>query len=270
MLRVENLTIYHRSQREPLVSDVSFTVEDHQSLGIIGESGSGKTLICKAILGVLTTDFRVEGNIYYNDYDLLSLSSRQWHTIRGTEMTMIMQDAIHAFNPLMAMGKQFEDTLTQKLGLTPQQSYEKAKEVLVLVKINHPEDVLAQYPHQLSGGMLQRCMIAMAIALRPSIIFADEPTTALDAISQQRVLDELKQLREIVQTSLIFVSHDLATVQQMTDKVLVLQNGKCVEQGDLHRIFNHPQHPYTQYLVETNLQLSQEWQRLTQEAHSND
>lgn len=118
--------------------------------------------------------------------------------------------------------------------------------------------------------MLQRCMIAMAIALQPELIFADEPTTALDAISQQRVIDQLKSLRELVKTSLIFVSHDLTTVQQLCDQVIVLQKGVCVEQGNLHQIFNHPQHEYTKYLVSTNLEISKEWQILQQESVQND
>ncbi|MBS4761273.1 ABC transporter ATP-binding protein [Carnobacteriaceae bacterium zg-ZUI252] len=270
MLVVENLTIFHRSQDKPLVSNVSFTLNKNESLGIIGESGSGKSLICKAILGVLPKDFTIQGTIRYNEHDLLTLSNAQWQNIRGTGMTMIMQDAINAFNPLLSMGKQFEHTFTENLGLTPQQSQEKAKEVLSLVKIKSPEDVLRQFPHQLSGGMLQRCMIALSIALKPELIFADEPTTALDAISQQRVIEQLQQLRDLVHTSLIFVSHDLTTVQQLTDKVVVLQKGICVEQGDLHQIFNHPQHAYTKYLVATNLEVSQQWKLLQQEANGND
>lgn len=265
MLQVTGLSIYHRLQKSPIVSNVSFTLEDSQSLGIIGESGSGKTLICKAILGVLSADFRVEGDIVFNGKRLQQLSDKEWQQIRGTGMTMIMQDAISAFNPLLAMKQQFEDTFVEKLGLTPQQAYDKACEVLHLVKIKSPDDVLLKYPHQLSGGMLQRCMIAMAIALEPYVIFADEPTTALDAISQQRVITQLKALHDLVQTSLIFVSHDLTTVQQLCDMVLVLKDGKCVEQGELHQIFNHPKHAYTQYLVRTNLDISKEWQMLQQE-----
>lgn len=270
MLQVKELTIYHRSQKEPLVSNLSFTLESTQSLGIIGESGSGKTLICKAILGVLPQDFTVEGEILFNGVSLTHVSAKEWQHIRGTGMTMIMQDAISAFNPLLSMKKQFEDTLVEKLGITPQQAYDKAEHVLSLVKIKHPSEVLLQYPHQLSGGMLQRCMIAMAIALEPTLIFADEPTTALDAISQQRVIEQLKSLRDIVQTSLVFVSHDLTTVQQLCDVVLVLKNGHCVEQGNLHQIFNHPQHDYTQYLVATNLEISKEWQNLQQESKHHD
>lgn len=270
MLEVKGLTIYHRSQKDLLVSNVSFRLLTNESLGIIGESGSGKTLICKAILGVLSNDFKVEGDIIFEGHHLRQLTTKQWQTIRGTGMTMIMQDAINAFNPLLVMRKQFEDTLCEKLGITSQQAYEKACEVLEMVKIKSPVDVLAQYPHQLSGGMLQRCMIAMAIALKPELIFADEPTTALDAISQQRVIDQLKSLRELVKTSLIFVSHDLTTVQQLCDQVIVLQKGVCVEQGDLHQIFNHPQHEYTQYLVATNLEISKEWQILQQESMQHD
>lgn len=270
MLVVKNLTIYHRSQQEPLVSNISFTLHTNESLGIIGESGSGKTLLCKAILGVLSDDFVIEGDIFFHGQSLQNLSEKNWQTIRGTGMTMIMQDAINAFNPLMAMGKQFEDTLCEKLGITRQQAYDKACDVLALVKIKNPKDVLEQYPHQLSGGMLQRCMIAMAMALRPELIFADEPTTALDAVSQQRVIEEFKTLRQLVKTSLIFVSHDLTTVQQLTDNVLVLRKGKCVEQGNLHQIFNHPQHEYTRYLIATNLELSKAWQLLQKESNGHD
>lgn len=270
MLQVKGLTIYHRSQKAPLVSDVSFTLKSTQSLGIIGESGSGKTLICKAILGVLPHDFTVEGDIVFNGVHLNQVSPKEWHQIRGTGMTMIMQDAISAFNPLLSMKKQFEDTLVEKLGISVQQAYDKAAHVLSLVKIKEPNEVLLKYPHQLSGGMLQRCMIALAIALEPSLIFADEPTTALDAISQQRVIDQLKSLHDLVKTSLVFVSHDLTTVQQLCDKVIVLKNGECVEQGDLHQIFNHPQHDYTKYLVATNLEISKEWQILQQEIKHHD
>lgn len=270
MLEVKGLSIYHRSQQEPLVKDVSFTLESKQSLGIIGESGSGKTLICKAILGVLPKDFTVEGDIIFEGKHLTQLTAKEWQSLRGTGMTMIMQDAISAFNPLLSMKQQFEDTLCEKLGVTPQQAYDKACEVLALVQIKSVKDVLLKYPHQLSGGMLQRCMVAMGIALEPTLIFADEPTTALDAISQQKVVTELNALRELVKTSLIFVSHDLTTVQQLCDLVIVLKNGQCVEQGDLHHIFNHPQHAYTQYLVATNLDISKEWQQLIQESGQDD
>lgn len=262
MLEVKDLTIYHKMQKQPLVQQISFSLVQHESLGIIGESGSGKSLLCKAILGLLSKDFIVTGHVLFNGENILQYSDTEWCSIRGAGMTMIMQNALNAFNPLLPLGKQFEHIFMQNLSVTKEKAYQLALSVLEQVKLQSPHDILKQYPHQLSGGMLQRCMIAVSLGLKPQLIFADEPTTALDTLNQQRILQQLKALREEVKTALVFVSHDLSVVQELTQKVLVLQEGVCVEQGELHQVFNHPKHSYTRYLIATNVALGARWKSM--------
>ena len=254
------------SATQCLVSEISFTLHKGQCLGIVGESGSGKTLICRALLGLLPANLKASGRIVFEQTEMLTASLEERRRVLGTGMSIIMQQAMTAFDPLYSLGEQFGETLQEKLGLGREKALDLAKESLGKVKL--PPSVLNSYPHQLSGGMLQRCMIALSLALRSRLLVADEPTTALDAKTQYEVLQRFQRLRKHDGLTLIFVSHDLGAVQLLADSLLVMRQGQCVEQGDATTIFNAPRHDYTQYLVRTRLALSQGFRRMLGASHA--
>ncbi|MBO4300163.1 MAG: ABC transporter ATP-binding protein [Desulfovibrio sp.] len=250
---MEHVSIIHTDSGRPIVSDVGFALEEGHCLGIVGESGSGKTLICRALLGLLPPSLHAEGVIRFEQTDMLTASSEETRQLRGTGIGSIFQQPMTAFDPLYTLGDQFVETLGEKLQLNLAGANALARYALALVKL--PEAVMKSYPHQLSGGMLQRCMIALTLAMRSRLVVADEPTTALDAANQYEVLQRFRRLREEHNVSLIIVSHDLGAVQMLADSLLVMCRGRCVEAGDAESVFNAPQHPYTQYLVSTRLAL---------------
>ena len=183
---------------------------------------------------------------------------------------MIPQDAMTSFDPLYTIGYQMIETFVENLGISKEESKKLAIESLDKMLINNPEEVIKKYPHQLSGGMLQRCMIAIAIAMKPDIIIADEPTTALDSINQREVVEEFKRLRDVTGTSLIFISHDLGVVQSLADDILVMKNGECVEYGTAKKIFENPQHEYTKYLIDTRVSLTESFIKAMEKGDTDD
>lgn len=261
LLRLEQVSIRDRTSGKPLVDRVGFSLHQGQCLGIVGESGSGKTLLCRAIMGLLPPALVAEGHAFFEDTDMLHADGHLAWKVRGTGISAILQQAMTAFDPLYSIGAQLRETLREKLSLTQEQTFAEA--VAALARVNLPASVLDAYPHQLSGGMLQRCMIALSLALKSRLVVADEPTTALDARNQYAVLRRLARMRERHGTTLIFVSHDLGAVQMLADRVLVLRRGVCVEQGDAADIFHHPRHEYTCHLVRTRLALTRAFERLT-------
>lgn len=251
LLELRHVSVTEGLSGRPLVGDVSFSLQRGHCLGIVGESGSGKSLLCRALLGLLPSGLVRSGQVLFDGRDLSRLDPAGWRELRGTGMAVILQQAMTAFDPLRSLGKQLSGTLRDRRGLSAAQAREAARDALQ--RMGLPESVLDSYPHQLSGGMLQRCMIALTLALRPALVVADEPTTALDACHQQQVLRCLADLAR--DASLIFVSHDLGAVQQLADEVLVMQAGSCVEYGQAAQLFDAPCHACTRHLVRTRLAL---------------
>ena len=237
-----------------LVDGVDLELRARTSLGIVGESGSGKTLLCRALLGLVSRGLEATGSVLFEGRDVLAMPTRELRALRGVGMSLVAQQAMTALDPLARVGSQLTGLFRDRLSL----GKSEARELVLdsLAKVGLDERVAKSYPHELSGGMLQRCMIAASLGLGSRLVVADEPTTALDAQSQYEVLLALKGLVAEKGTTLILVSHDLGAVQMMADTVLVLQGGRCVEYGSAERVFNAPEHDYTRYLVRTRKALS--------------
>lgn len=244
-----------------LINNISFEVEPHSCLGIVGESGSGKTIACKSILGLTSPWLEVTGDAQFDGINLLIAKGERVRHIRGKRICMVLQDSMTAFNPLYTMGSQMVEVLCEKREYQKKTAQEESIKALCRMHIHEPENVLKKYAHQLSGGMLQRCMIALAMALEPDIIIADEPTTALDSINQLEVIRNFKLLQGITGMALIFISHDLGVVQQLAQHLLVMQRGEQVEYGSAEQIFTSPQHEYTRHLVNTRRALTRSFRQ---------
>jgi len=232
---------------------VSLTVDTGEVHGLVGESGAGKSTIAKAILGIVPSQVKITGGrIVFEGRDLLALPASELRAILGRDITLVPQDPSTALNPSRRIDAQMTDGLRLKHGLSKKEARLRARALLAEVQIRDPERVLSSYPHQLSGGMRQRVLIAAAFALEPKLVIADEPTTALDVTVQKQILRLIRALQERHGTSVLFVSHDLGVVAQICDRVSVLYMGKVVEQGGTADILQNPQHPYTQALLAAN------------------
>jgi oligopeptide transport system ATP-binding protein len=253
VLQVRHLTTRFDTERGVVtaVDDVSFEVAAGETLAIVGESGSGKSVTAMSILRLIPSPpGRIEsGEILFEGQDLLKLDNRRMREVRGNRIAMIFQDSMSSLNPSITIGKQIAEPVTLHQNATWRAAYEKARELLSLVQIPDAQSRLAAYPHQFSGGMRQRAMIAMALACQPRLIIADEPTTALDVTVQAQILDLLKELTHKAQTSMILITHDLGVVARYADRVAVMYGGRIVEQGPAQAIFKRPHHPYTQGLL---------------------
>ena len=261
LLSVDHLSVKDLRTGHVLVEDVGFTLEKDNCLGIVGESGSGKTLSCTAMLGLASPCLATQGQVMFDGIDLLNTPAKELRHIRGSRICMILQNPMTAFDPIYTLGTQMLEALCQKTDLPKKAARTKALEALNRMKIQEPFSVFRKYPHQLSGGMLQRCMIALTLALEPDLIIADEPTTALDAITQQEVIKSFLHLRKITGTSMIFISHDLGVIRHLAREVLVMRGGKQVEYGPAQQIFKSPRHPYTQFLIQTREMLTRSFSR---------
>lgn len=264
LLRVNKLNIRDQKTGKTIVRDASFAVQPNTCLGIVGESGSGKSMTVREILGVNPRWIQSDGEIWFEDRNMLQDDEKQRRAIRGRKISMILQDAMTAFNPIEKMGFQMRQTFVQVLKVTKKEAERLSLDSLGTMNFSDPVAVYKSYPHELSGGMLQRCMIAIALVLKPSLIIADEPTTALDSINQLEVVKQFQYLKELTGTTLILISHDLGVVQRLADHVIVMKDGEIVEDGTVENVFNKPQHPYTQYLVNTRLQLSDSYVKTLQ------
>ena len=246
-LEVRNLTIHYETKQETVyaVNDVSFSMKKGETLGLVGETGAGKTTIARAILGILPVPPAVVkgGEILLNGNDVLKMSEKEMHGIRGKQITMIFQDPMTALNPVMTVGRQIEEVVELHEHLSKHDAKKRAEDMLEMVGI--PAGRYGEYPHQFSGGMKQRVVIAMALACNPDLLLADEPTTALDVTIQAQVLDLMRKLNKEKDTSCILITHDLGVVAEMCDKVAVVYAGQILEAGSLEDIFDHPSHPYT-------------------------
>ncbi|MFT8323283.1 MAG: ABC transporter ATP-binding protein [Bacillus sp. (in: firmicutes)] len=261
LLEIKKLSVEDIRSGQQLVKDLSFTLNKNTCLGIVGESGSGKSMTIKAILGLTSTWMDVTGEAIFDGMNLIGQSPQVLRKIRGQKICMILQDAMTAFNPLNTIGKQMIETFCRNLGIKKKQAKEMAHAALHRVHIHQPEQVLKKYPHQLSGGMLQRVMISIVMMLEPDIIIADEPTTALDSINQRDVVEQFKLLKEMTGTSIIFISHDLGVTQYLADELLVMRNGECVEYGNAEEVFTSPQHKFTKFLIHTRISLAEPFQQ---------
>ena len=246
-LEVKNLTVRYETREETVhaVNGVSFRMEKGQTLGLVGETGAGKTTIARAILGILPVPPAVVGGgeILLEENDILKMSDKEIRDVRGNKISMIFQDPMTALNPVMTVGRQIEEVIETHENIGKAEARERACAMLELVGI--PAERYIEYPHQFSGGMKQRVVIAMALACSPDLLLADEPTTALDVTIQAQVLDLMKELHEKKNTSTILITHDLGVVAEMCDRVAVVYAGEILEMGTLEDIFDHPSHPYT-------------------------
>lgn len=252
LLEVKKLTVGFADARGILlaVDRVSFTVYENQSLGLLGESGCGKSVTLRSILALVPYPGEVvAGHILWRGLDLVNRSPSEMENIRGKEISMIFQDPTSCLNPVFTIGDQILETLKIKLKIDTRQAYQRAIELLDHVGIPSPEQRFKLYPHQLSGGMRQRVMIAMAIASQPQLLLADEPTTALDVTIQDQILDLLALLREETGMSIILVSHDVGVIAQNCDFVAVMYAGMIVEYGQAEQVIQSARHPYTQGLL---------------------
>ena len=258
MLYVKNLNISFLSEQgtKQVVHDINFELNSNEILGIVGESGSGKSVSSLAILGLLPNNKTIiEGEIIFKENSLLDFSEQEFQTIRGNEISMIFQEPMTSLNPSLTCGYQVLEIIRQHETISKTAAKAKVLELFEKVKLPRIETIYKQYPHQLSGGQKQRVMIAMAIACKPKILIADEPTTALDVTVQNDIIELLKELQHETKMSIIFISHDLSLVSEIADKVLVMYKGTIVEQGESKAIFKNPQHDYTKALINSKPRL---------------
>jgi oligopeptide/dipeptide ABC transporter ATP-binding protein len=254
LFEIENLEITFDTARGPLkaVRGVSLVINKGESIGIVGESGSGKTVMSRASMGLLRgRRVKRTGSVKLEGQELLTLSNEEIRGLWGTKMAMIFQDPMTALNPVRRVGSQFNESLVKRLGMSKEDANKRTLELLVLVRMPEPEKVISKFPHQLSGGMRQRVMIAMAIACNPSLLFADEPTTALDVTVQAQVLELLGDLREKLNMAMVIVTHDLGVVAGYTDRIAVMYGGEIVELATTPDLFANTKMPYTQALMES-------------------
>jgi nickel transport system ATP-binding protein len=262
ILEVSDLRIWDSDTGHVIVPGSSFQVRQGSCLAIVGESGSGKSVTCRAVMRLNKASIRQSGSIRFDGVDVSELSEQDMRKLRGKRMCMILQHGMRAFDPSRVIGVHLRETLKQHYGWSRSESDASMVMAMRSVMLKDPAAILNQYPHQLSGGMLQRIMIALAIVLEPDMIIADEPTTALDTISQFEVVEQLAQLRDRLGCAMILVSHDLGIVRTMADEVIVMKAGVIVERGATEAIFSDARHAYTRYLVSSKLALDRHFQRM--------
>ena len=261
LLEVKNLHTYFKTRKGIVkaVNDVSYSLEPGRTIGIVGESGSGKSVSAMSILQLLDGNgYIAEGEILFEGRDLTKLSQQEMYEIRGNKISVIFQEPMTSLNPVFTVKRQLSEPFIIHQKLNKKQAEKKALEMLYAVQIPNPETVLLQYPHQLSGGMRQRVMIAMALACRPKILIADEPTTALDVTIQAQIMHLLGVLKEKTGTSIILITHDLGVVAQIAQNVLVMYAGQVVEYAPVRPVYKDPLHPYTVGLLKSVPKLHQQ------------
>lgn len=255
LLEVNNLTIHIKTHKGTVqaVRDVSFVLNEQETLAVVGESGSGKSITMKGVMGILPKNGKVVGgNVMFQGENLVKCSEQKMQQVRGSEIAMIFQDPMTSLNPTMKIGKQIEEMLKEhKKDMSAEARKARVLELLSMVGISNPEARYKQYPHQLSGGMRQRIVIAIALACDPKILIADEPTTALDVTIQAQILDLMKELQKKTKTSIIIITHNLGVVANIADRVAVMYGGKMVETAEVKNLFHNPCHEYTKGLLKS-------------------
>ena len=235
-----------------ILNGITFEIYPGETLGIVGESGCGKSMTSLSMMRLLNTPpAKYEGEILFRGQNLLDLRQKDMQNIRGSKMSMIFQEPMTSLNPLFTLGNQLMEPFMQHQGLSKKEAFERSVEMLRMVNIPIPEQRIKEYPNQLSGGMRQRVMIAMALACRPDLLIADEPTTALDVTIQAQVLDLMRQLQRELGTAIAFITHDLGVINEMCDRVVVLYCGEVMEEARVEDLFRDPKHPYTEGLLST-------------------
>lgn len=262
LLRVEDLrtTFYTDEAVIHAVDGVSFNVRPGEVVGLVGESGCGKSVVSLSIMRLIKyPPGKIEGGrVYLNEQDLFKFEEKEMRRIRGNDIAMIFQEPMTSFNPVYKIGDQVSETIRLHQGLDKAAAWQEAAKMLELVGIPRPYEIINEYPHQLSGGMRQRAMIAMALSCNPKLLIADEPTTALDVTIQAQILELMKDLKEKINTAIIFITHDLGVIAEMAQHVVVMYSGKIVENADVKRLFNEPLHPYTAGLIRSKPKLEEE------------
>lgn len=266
LLIIKDLSIsfFNNQIEKKIIKDISFQLNSNEILGIVGESGSGKSISSLAILGLLPNNISkiTSGSILFNQLDLAQINSKEFQKIRGNEIAMIFQEPMSSLNPSMTCGKQVQEILLQHTSISKKDAKSETLILFEKVKLPDPNRVFKAYPHEISGGQKQRVMIAMAIACKPKILIADEPTTALDVTVQKEIILLLKQLQNDEGMSIIFISHDLSLVSEISDRILVMYQGQIVEQGLVTNIFKNPEHVYTKALINSKPSLDVRLYRL--------
>ena len=255
ILDVKNLHITFEQPKvsKQILEDVSFSVKAGKCLGILGESGSGKSMTTKAILGLLNRDFRISGSATFEGKDLLQMGDGELRTLRGSAIGMILQNPMTCFDPLYKIGNQIYETFDAH-GIFPRDQYkEEAINILEKMRIHDPEGVLQKFPHQLSGGMLQRVMIGIAMSMNPRLLICDEPTTAIDSITQYEIIKEFQRIKAESNVGMLFITHDVSVISHIADEVIVLNKGKLVDRGSFSEILKNPKDAYTKLLIEKKL-----------------
>jgi ABC-type dipeptide/oligopeptide/nickel transport system ATPase component len=252
LLNIDKLSVvfHDRETAFEAVDDVSLQVDKGEIVGIVGESGSGKSMTAHALMGLIKrSDVQVSGKAEFDGVDLLKLSREELRGYQGEELSIIFQEPMTSLNPTMKIGKQVEESLRIHTDLSREERKARALEAMELAELDDPESLYDKYPHLLSGGLRQRVMIASAIVLRPQLLIADEPTTALDVTIQAEILNTLKEINRKEGTSILFISHDLGVVRHLCQRVVVMQKGRIVEEGPVDQVFFHPQQEYTKRLI---------------------
>ncbi len=253
LLNIKNLSIFFRSIKGSIkvVSGLNFEINEAEVFGLVGESGCGKSLTALSIMGILPRNAFAEGEIIFKGNNLLELDKESMRRLRGKELSMIFQEPMTSLNPVLTVGYQVAEVLTTHIGLSKREATANTIDLLRAVKIPSPEIRIKEYPHQMSGGMRQRVMIAMAIACKPSLLIADEPTTALDVTIQAQILDLIQKLREDMKMAILLITHDLAIIAENAKRVAIMYGGRLMELADVEELFNNPRHPYTIGLLES-------------------
>lgn len=252
LLNVEHLSVEFHDRSAPFaaVKDFSLQMEEGEMVGVVGESGSGKSMTAHALMGLIRrSQVAVSGRALFQGEDLLAMNRARLRQYQGRDLSIIFQEPMTSLNPTMRIGRQVEDALRVHTKLKGRERKARALEAMALAGLSDPEGLYSQYPHQLSGGMRQRVMIAAALVLRPRLLLADEPTTALDVTIQAQILDTLKQINRQEGTAILFISHDLGVVRALCRRVVVMRQGRIVEEGLVEQVFSHPREEYTRQLI---------------------
>ncbi|MBB6448705.1 nickel transport system ATP-binding protein [Geomicrobium halophilum] len=252
MLNVDRLSIFTPEQ-QPLLQNISFTLSAGKTLGVIGESGAGKTMLSLALMRLLDPAFHVSGGIYFQGKSLMALTLEEVSRVRGKEIGFLTQHPLSAFDPIFTVGKQMLDTVRTHFTCTKRETRSVVIRMLDKMAFEDPEWLLRRYPFELSGGMLQRVMIALMMALKPKLMIADEPTTALDTVTQQQVLHQLGSLRNEGTEAMLLITHDLGVLAKLAEEVLVIKSGLVVERLSVKKLFAGPEHTYTRTLLRSHL-----------------
>lgn len=253
ILEVKNLKTKFKTDygTVSVVDGVDFSIKPGETLGVVGESGCGKSVTSLSVMRLLPSNASNEGSITFQGKELISLPEKQMQQVRGNDIAMIFQEPMTSLNPLHTVGRQIEEAVILHMNISKQDAKERAIKMLNAVGMPRAQEIYGEYPHQLSGGMRQRVMIAMAMACDPKLIIADEPTTALDVTIQAQILDLMRDLKDKTGTSIMLITHDLGVVAEMCDRVIVMYAGQVVEETDVETLFENPKHPYTMGLIDS-------------------